>query len=95
MIRGLSASSMVVVEAAGEDDLAEVITETRRDDAGVYYTVCIEGRENTTRRIVWSDAVVFGHTDATVAGGSAFVHMAREQERIAAEVWAYAHSRRV
>jgi len=70
-----------------------------RDDTGITYQVYVVLRslaahayeEGEDCRHVWDTRVEFGQTDATVAGGSAFIYAAREQDeisdRIAALVW--------
>lgn len=73
------------------EDIAGVITHTERDDTGVNYDVSVVLRslaehayeEGEDQRGVWGLRVEFGQTDATVAGGFAFVEAAREQQLIA------------
>jgi hypothetical protein len=81
-------------------DVASVRMITTRDDTGIDYDVYVELRsrqEHVREEMdafapVWSERVCFGSTDATCAGGSAFVHAAREQQRAADEVWQFVHA---
>ena len=65
---------------------------TSREDTGVAYAVRVSYdnpsafEEGESEVLVWSEFVFFGQTDATVAGGAAFVRAAREQERIV-DLW--------
>lgn len=76
---------------AVREDIAVVREIIDRDDTGIYYEVRValrslaaqayeEGEDSLT---VWSTEVGFGQTDATVAGGAAFVAASREQDRVA------------
>lgn len=77
-------------------DVAEVHMRTERDDVGISYAVCVALRslaasafeDGEDRIVLWVKRVDFGTTDATCAGGAAFVHAAKEQERIVGEVTA-------
>ena len=81
-------------------DVASIRTMTTRDDTGIDYDVLVELRSLMEHAVkeadgficVWSERVCFGATDANVAGGSAFVHAAREQQRVADQVWATTHA---
>ena len=93
VIRGLAPSVQAILEQVGKDNLAAVVTETLRDDQGITYTVKVESRADNPdgRLTVWSNA---SPTDDIVVGGGAFDRLvAREQERIAAEIWAWAKAR--
>jgi hypothetical protein len=63
-----------------------------REDAGIAYSVRVSYdnpsafEEGESEVCVWSEFVYVGQTDATVAGGAAFVQMAREQERVV-DLW--------
>lgn len=67
---------------------------TIRNNAGVTYQVNVMSAAPAHSRLpfceyaAWRMYVLFGKTEATVAGGAAFVGAARLQEQIAAEVWA-------
>lgn len=81
-------------------DVSEVRMVISRDDTGIDYEVCTVLRSlerasshpDDAEIRVWYDRVNFGQTDATVAGGSAFVSCAREQERVAHELWHLSHA---
>lgn len=74
-------------------DVSAVICATERTETGVTYEVrlvldsVISYEMGDNERNVWCSEVTFGHTDATVAGGAAFVEMARWQHEIAERVW--------
>ena len=76
------------------DDVFEVKRTTVRNDTGITYGVTVGLRsfaehayeEGEDQRGVWDTRVEFGQTDATVAGGSAFVFAAREQDEVAEEI---------
>jgi len=69
---------------------------TRRDEQEIIYDVCVVVDDvayeaGDDERQVWRWIVMFGQTDATVAGGARFVEAARCQQQIADEVWAAFH----
>ena len=74
-------------------DVGAVICATERTETGVEYEIRLvlnsvtpyESGDNEIR--IWSSEVSFGQTDATVAGGVAFVEMARWQHDIAERAW--------
>jgi hypothetical protein len=78
-----------------DGDVFAVKTITIREYDGIHYEVRVSLRsldehafeEGESDLGVWTFFVPFGQTDATVAGGSAFVAAARRQEEVA-EQWA-------
>lgn len=78
-----------------EGDVFSVTMHTVRTAEDVQYIVSVGLRSLAAHAFeegedeigVWSYSVPFGHTDATVAGGAAFVQAARRQEEVANE-WA-------
>ena len=70
---------------ANPDGPVQMHTELSRTD--VSYDVTIgdpsDSKSPRTARCIWHRVVVFGHTDRTVAGGTAFVEAARMQESVA------------
>jgi hypothetical protein len=89
----------VEMALAIHDDVATVRTITTRDDTGVDYEIRCGLRsagdhayeEGEGECVVWTGRVDFGQTDATVAGGAAFLLEAREQERAAGAIWRRSH----
>lgn len=82
----------VLAKHAG--NVAAVEQRVERDDTGVSYEVRITLRdcpgayeEGDGQFSVWRWRQCFGASDATCAGGSAFVYAAREQERAAEIAW--------
>lgn len=67
------------------DGPVQMHTEISRTD--VRYDVTIGDSSNhmtpRTARCIWHRVVTFGHTDRTVAGGTAFIEAARMQEAVA------------
>lgn len=82
-----------------DGDVCEVVMHTVRTSDGIQYDVSLGLRslsahafeQGEDQRAVWSYFVPFGQTDATVAGGSAFVAAARRQQEVA-DRWARAIS---
>lgn len=54
-----------------------IVQETRRDTAGIVYSVKVDGAT------VWIMRVDFGPTDSRAAGGPAFVRAAQRQDEVA------------
>jgi hypothetical protein len=70
-----------------KEDVSLIVMQTSRDDWGITYEVnVVTGTDS--RDQAWKSRVYFGHTDATVSGGSAFTQTARLQQQIADEIWA-------
>lgn len=67
------------------DGPVQMHTEISRTD--VTYDVTIgdpsDSMSPRSARVIWHRVVTFGHTDRTVAGGAAFVEVARMQEAVA------------
>lgn len=74
-------------------DVSAIICATERTETGVTYEVRLVLGSVTPYEVgdneigVWGSEVSFGSTDATVAGGFAFVEMARLQHEVAEKVW--------
>jgi hypothetical protein len=79
---------------AEREDVAEVIMFTNRDDTGISYDVRVALRslaasafeDSEEQLVLWSMRVDFDSSGARSSGGPAFVHAARVQASIAAEI---------
>lgn len=76
----------------GSDKFPITMVTTRSDTEIIYEVVAgdITSGDFGNTRYIWTKTVVFGATDATVAGGYAFTAAAREQQAIADAAFAYA-----
>jgi hypothetical protein len=81
-----------------ESDQLPVTMVTERTDEGIDYSVVagsVDSGDFGNARNIWYTTVFFGTTDATRAGGAAFVAAAREQQKIADLVFEYIQSKPV
>jgi hypothetical protein len=81
------AGAQFVDEALIDNPDGPVQTHTALSRTDVRYDVTIGDPSDRitprTARCIWHRVVTFGHTDRTVAGGTAFVEAARMQEAVA------------
>ncbi len=78
------AGAQFVDEAIADTPAGPVQMHTELSRTEVSYDDTIgDISDGMTARYIWHRVVVFGHTDRTVAGGAAFVEVARMQEAVA------------
>lgn len=81
------AGAQFVDEAIADNPDGPVQMHTELSRTEVSYGVAIGDSSDSmtprTDRFIWYRVVTFGHTDRTVAGGAAFVEVARMQEAVA------------
>ena len=92
-----AAGARFVEEALHDNPDGPIVSLCIRTRTEIEYQVIIgdaDSGDHGRSRIVWHREVTFGMTDATVAGGSAFIEASRTQDRVALYLLELMESRR-